>query len=38
VLNNICQGIDVDIAVRNNASWIYRVTLVGLLAYFGIGE
>jgi hypothetical protein len=42
VLNNIWQGIDVDIAVRNNDAWIYRVsyqlTLVGLLAYLGTGE
>jgi hypothetical protein len=41
-LTNIFQGIDVDIAVRNNMAWIYRVsyqiTLVGLLAYVGPGE
>jgi hypothetical protein len=41
-LNNIYDGIDVDIAVRNNRAWIYRVsyqiTLVGLLAYVGPGE
>jgi 2-polyprenyl-6-methoxyphenol hydroxylase-like FAD-dependent oxidoreductase len=37
VLNDIYAGIDVDIAVRNNQAWIYRisyqVTLIGLLAY-----
>ena len=36
VLNDIYAGIDVDIAVRNNQAWIYRisyqVTLIGLLA------
>jgi hypothetical protein len=41
-LNNIYDGIDVDIAVRNDRAWIYRVsyqiTLVGLLAYAGPGE
>ena len=37
MLNDIYAGIDVDIAVRNNQAWIYRisyqVTLIGLLAY-----
>lgn len=40
VLNNIYAGIDVDIAVRNNQAWIYRisyeVTLIGLLAYYPV--
>lgn len=42
VLNSIFAGIEVDIAVRNNKAWIYRVsyqiTLVGLLAYLGDDE
>jgi hypothetical protein len=42
MLYNIFQGIDVDIAVRNNLAWIYRIsyqiTLIGLLAYVGPGE
>jgi len=37
VLNNVYTGVQVDIAVRNNKAWIYRisyqVTLVGLLAF-----